>query len=405
MTHRLISALVAGILSGAAMAHAGGLPGYVGSEACRECHLEDYVEWGRTPHARMLMDAKKFPQAVMADKFSPEIPFSRREITHVVGSHWVQKYLTKIDGTLYVLPKTWNIPIQDWEAFSVFNWRQKPYSVACYGCHTVGLDIKTKTFAEEGIGCESCHGPGQKHVGSQAPADIVNPAKLPKDRYDMICEACHTDGYDMVEGEYPFSAGFQPGEHIDKYYTQFFLPKPKSKGWYKGDSTYGDRHRMFMFWQTKFYSTIRACEVCGFDREKEGQQEAFMNRSEFCQTCHYKYYDSMEKHAKHTKAQVGCIDCHVPKVAEDKVRGLHYSIHDHRFDFSRPDGANIPCAECHDQETIAKARTTGKPASHKTFNFRPVEIPQNMTVEEACLRCHPKMVDVKEKMRGLRFRL
>ncbi len=386
---------------------AAGLPGYAGSTTCKECHDENYRQWQMTAHARMLMDVKTHPEAIYADKFSPEIPFTRKDITHVVGSHWVQKYLTEIDGVLYVLPKTWNVPLRDWEPFSVFNWRQKPYSVACYGCHTVGLDIKSKSFTEEAIGCEACHGPGKKHAASEKPEDIVNPTRLTKERYNMICESCHTDGFDMGEGVYPFAAGFQPGEHIDKYYTQFFLPKPKSKGWYKGDSTYDDRHRMFMFWQTKFYSTIRACEVCGFDREKEGQKEQYMNRSEFCQTCHYKYWDSIEKHAKHTKEQLplGCTDCHIPTVVSCKDAkgqdGWRYSIHDHKFDFSRPEGADIPCAECHDQVTIAK----GKPANHRAYNFKPVEVPQNLTLEEACLRCHPQMVDVKEKMKGLRFRL
>jgi hypothetical protein len=375
---------------------AAGLPGYVSSKNCKECHEENYKQWSRTPHARMLIEAKGNPEAILADKFSPEIPFTKKDITHVVGSHWVQKYLTRVDGELYVLPKTWNIPNRDWEPFSIFNWRAKPYSLACYGCHTVGLDIKTKTFAEEAVGCESCHGPGEKHSKSEQAADIVNPAKLPKDRYDMICEACHTDGFDMIEGIYPFSAGFQPGEHIDKYYTQFFLPKPKSKGWYRGDSSYLDRHRMFMFWQSKFYSTIRACEVCGFDREKSGDKEKYMSRSEFCQTCHYQYLSSLDKHAgkKHAEAKVACTDCHVPTVT---AKGDRYSIHDHRFDFSRPD---LPCTECHDEATAAKP-----PPPNHVYNFKPVESTRNMTLEEACLKCHPQMSDVKTKLKGLRFKL
>jgi hypothetical protein len=402
---RLLSLLapaifLATVAAAGAQGNGSGLPGYVGSDGCQECHEETYRQWSLTPHARMLRDVKKHPDAILADKFNPEIPFTKKDITHVVGSHWVQKFLTTIDGEMYVLPKYWNIPQRDWEPYSIFNWRAKPYSLACYGCHTVGLDIKTKGFTEEAVGCEACHGPGAVHAKSQEAKDIVNPAKIPKDRHDMICESCHTDGMDMIEGIYPFAAGFQPGQHIDQYYTQFFLPKPKSKGWYKGDSTYADRHRMFLFWQTKFYSTIRACDVCGFDRQKEGGTEAWMSRSEFCQTCHFRYYDAMDKHAKHTREQVpnGCTDCHAPLVV---AGGTRYSIHDHKFDFSRPEGADIPCAECHDEKTIAK----GKPAKHSVFNFKPVEIPRNMTLEEACLRCHPQMTDLKAKMKGLRYRL
>ena len=53
----------------------------------------------------------------------------------------------------------------------------------------------------------------------------------------------------------------EPGQPIEKYYTDFFLPKPGSKKWYKGNSTYEDRHRMFMFYQAEFYSKLRACGV------------------------------------------------------------------------------------------------------------------------------------------------
>jgi hypothetical protein len=242
-------------------ARGGGLPGYAGSETCRECHGGIYDQWSRTPHSRMRRDTSKFPNAVAAGKFSPEIPFRKKDIAFTIGSHWIQKYLTVIDGDLYVLPKYWNLTKQDWEPYSIFNWRNKPYSVNCYGCHTVGFDPETRTHFEDAIGCESCHGPGKKHTGSQEAADIVNPARLEKKLADMICEACHTDGNDRGTGEFPFAAGFQPGRDISEFYTDFFLPKPGSKKWYRGDSTYEDRHRMMKYYETEFYSKKRACGV------------------------------------------------------------------------------------------------------------------------------------------------
>jgi hypothetical protein len=242
-------------------ARSGGLPGYAGSETCRQCHEEIYVQWSKTPHARMRRAVGMHPGAVAADKFSPEIPFTKKDIAYSIGSHWIQKYLTEIDGELYVLPKYWNLTKRDWEPYSIFNWRNKPYSVNCYGCHTVGFDPKTKTHFEDAIGCEACHGPGLEHTGSEDPSDIVNPLKLEKRLADMICEACHTDGNDTGTGEFPFAAGFQPGKDLTEYYSDFFLPKPGSKKWYRGDSTYEDRHRIWKFYETEFYSKKRSCGV------------------------------------------------------------------------------------------------------------------------------------------------
>jgi hypothetical protein len=205
--------------------------GYATSESCRECHPEIYRQWKMTSHARMLRNAKEDPSAVLADNFAEEIPFTKDDIDFTLGSHWIQKYLTKIEGEMYILPKFWNIVEGEWEPYSIWNWRSRPYSHHCNWCHSVGYDTDAKTFVEESIGCEACHGPGQKHADSAEAADIVNPAKLPKDRADMICESCHTDGKDRLSKTYPFPDGYTAGEDLTKYYTDFFMPKPGSKGW------------------------------------------------------------------------------------------------------------------------------------------------------------------------------
>src|SRR5512143_3009886 len=365
-------------LAGPALGFGPGAKGYVGSGKCRECHEAVYSRWRLTPHANMLRDGQANPRAVAAVDFS-RVPFKKKDITWVIGSHWVQKYLTFLDNDYYVLPKYWNLVADDWEPYSIFNWREKPYTIHCDGCHTTGFDPATKSFHEPSIGCEACHGPGEKHAESNDPADIVNPAKLSKERRDMICEACHTDGKDIkAGGQFPFPAGFRPGEDIDAYYTNFFAPKPKSKKWYWGTMDYKERHRMFMFWQSKFYSTARACDVCGFDRGVTVRTERYMTRDEYCGTCHQKIFKIASTHSRHDSQAVGCADCHPPMVADG---GRRYSIHDHRFDFSGPE---LPCVECHEEKEIA-----GKNAENHDFHFGRVKIKETLSLEQACARCHP----------------
>jgi hypothetical protein len=327
-----------------------GLPGYIGSKACGECHAETYEMWNLTPHANMLVDAKENPNRIIATYFPEDFPFTSDQIYYTLGSHWLQKYLTILDdGQIYQLPNVWNISEGEWEPYSIFDWRDKPYVIFCDGCHTVGFDYKTKTFFEEGIGCESCHGPGEKHAGSEDPDKIINPDKLSKEQRDMICEQCHTDGDSKISPGLPFPVGYIPGEDITEYFSDFFMPKPKSKDWYWGTTDYRERHRMFMFWRSKFYATSRACDVCGFDREvKQSHKDkstssAYMNRNQYCGTCHRTTYENFTKHSRHSERAAGCTDCHLPKLAPSKDR---YSIHDHKFDFSSP---KSECEECHYQ--------------------------------------------------------
>ncbi len=382
----VVAVLVWGVVGGTAWAEFGGLPGYAGSDRCGECHPDVYAQWRLTPHARMLVDAARDPFAVLATDFHGGIPFGREDIAYTVGSHWIQKYLTRIDGVLYVLPKYWNISDRKWEPYSIWNWREQPYNVYCDGCHAVGFDPETQSFFEPGVGCESCHGPGQKHVDTGGRlSEIVNPANLPPDRAVMVCMACHTDGRDRATEKYPFPVGYKPGDDLADYFTDFFMPKPKSNRWYWGTVDFRERNRMWYFFQSKFYSSTRACEVCGFDRGISQKAERYMSRTEYCGTCHKFRFEKFTAHSGHPPEKVGCADCHVPEMAEP---GRTYSIHDHKFDFSQPPP---PCTTCHEPGSVEGDVCAHEPSD---FHLSRVKYPRQFTMEEACVYCHN--TDLKE---------
>ena len=48
-----------------------GAEGFLGSWECQECHEDIYQQWLRTPHARMLRNALKDPDAIEATDFGP----------------------------------------------------------------------------------------------------------------------------------------------------------------------------------------------------------------------------------------------------------------------------------------------------------------------------------------------
>jgi hypothetical protein len=397
------------VVTGVATAEFGGREGFSGSDSCRECHPAVYAQWRLTPHARMLVNAKRDPFSILADDFGNDIPFSPEDIDYTVGNHWVQKYLKRIDGDLYVLPKYWNVPKRAWEPYSIWNWRQKPYNIHCDGCHTVGFKADDLTFFEPGVGCESCHGPGKEHVetGGRLSA-IVNPANLDTDRAQMVCMQCHTDGQDTQTETFPFPVNFVPGEDLTEYFSEFFMPKPKSKKWYWGSMDIMERKRMYYFFQSKFYSTNRACEVCGFDRGATVVKERYMTSSEYCGTCHKQRFDNFLEHSGHRETNTDCADCHVPSMSEP---GKSYSIHDHKFNF---DQAKPACTECHDREDEDDIgikeidEETGvvtwlPEPEHHEFHLKEIKYPREMTMTEACVFCHKEQTEqwAKERIPGL----
>jgi hypothetical protein len=104
--------------------------------------------------------------------------------------------------------KTWSSTLHS-QAFSspIFqeDWVKQNSANSCLECHTTGYDPKTGKFAEEGVTCESCHGPLQPdHPTSQMPIipDYTLCARCHKTTTDewraskhgqvnINCEACH----------------------------------------------------------------------------------------------------------------------------------------------------------------------------------------------------------------------
>jgi hypothetical protein len=390
-----------------------GQPGVIGSKRCGKCHKEIYDMWKLTPHANMLIDAKKNPDKILANYFPEKFTFSKEDVYYTLGSHRLQKYLTVLDDEqIYQLPKVWNIIENDWEPYSIFDWRDKPYLTFCVGCHTVGFNQNTNTFLEGGVGCEACHGAGMKHAASEDASDIVNPDKLTKELRDMICEQCHTDGDSVNYPGTPFPVGYKPGDDITEYYSAFFMPKPGSKKWYWGTKDYKERHRMFKFWQTQFlyYRLFRTCDVCSYDstlfrfRKKEQTFDYKSARKRFCRTCHREKFENYTKHSQHLESTAICTDCHLTKLSPNKER---YSIHDHKFDFSQPESE---CTECHynvdtDEEIKGQdplyfhaerrffKKGSAKRAKYKLceychYNINDIHAAKHGGTGETCSKCH-----------------
>ena len=49
-------------------------------------------------------------------------------------------------------------------------------------------------YADDGVGCEACHGPGARHAETKARVDVVHPVKRSPEEALAVCGQCHDDG-------------------------------------------------------------------------------------------------------------------------------------------------------------------------------------------------------------------
>jgi nitrate/TMAO reductase-like tetraheme cytochrome c subunit len=186
---------------------------FVGSEQCAGCHAQEYKTWKETYHARMVLPRKEGLLKDAGDNWAKDKkgtagptkgnidgkPYTMDDVAYVIGTYWKQRYIVKnpITGNHQFLDKQWNRMSGLWE-----NYGQKnDWETQCATCHATGYRITSYdpknpaaqkvSMVEHNTGCEACHGPGGKHAGSGAKADIFNPAKASKEQSSLVCGYCH----------------------------------------------------------------------------------------------------------------------------------------------------------------------------------------------------------------------
>ncbi|GAB4258578.1 MAG: hypothetical protein Kow0092_06290 [Deferrisomatales bacterium] len=319
----MLAAAAAALLAGAAGAGEVDRDAYVGSERCAACHRDKYDGWKDTFHATVVRDARKDPSAILGDFSAPDLGFTLEDVEYTIGGHRDQRYMTRIGDEYYVLPKLWNVQAQSWRPYNVWSWKKKPYGRFCKGCHVTGFDPTTGAdAAEHRVGCEACHGAGRTHAASQAAAAIVNPARLPDERREMVCAACHVRGRDLT-GTYYFPVGFVPGDDLGDHYV------PLDKG--PDESNSEAIVRNFQKWKEQRSGNAKVrCEVCGIygSPEKKGDEAA--DAMAFCFGCH----EFQDKYAEHTRHPAGkepvCFDCHVQQT-KDLMNAQDQDIHSYGY--------------------------------------------------------------------------
>ncbi len=365
----------------ACLAHAGtSHDGYVGSKHCMKCHRENYEGWKSTLHPYKFQDAT--PEHVVGDftlnnSFEADghtIRMSRKgdeffvtavgpdgkehtyQAKYVIGEFWKQLYVTEFpNGELHILPAMWIVDKQKWTKTKY--WPKTIYQFSCTGCHNTGSQINyddrsntfKTTWADKGVACEACHGPGKAHVEAASHGDdlfgtIVNPAKIPDHRRAaMVCGACHNRGKSK-DGKFGYPADYVPGGQLNFIFDE----KPKL---HPGDTSKANRQQ-YIDWKKSGHAREGVvCWNCHFTHRR-GEANRYQTRlpgNQLCRSCH-----QVENRGVHGIHSVNnCIGCHMPALGKRGVKG---DVHSHQFKVIYPalsikeggvDKQPNSCNQCH----------------------------------------------------------
>jgi predicted CXXCH cytochrome family protein len=375
---------------------------FVTSQACRECHAEQFAQWRGSHHDRAMQpataetvlgdfDDASFGQFPVLTRFfrrgdgywvnteGPEGEPADFEVKYTFGVEPLQQYLVEFPGgRLQSLTVAWDTQRQRW--FSLYpderiasddplHWtgRYQRWNSMCADCHStelrrgydVAADRYETTWAELDVGCEACHGPGSRHVAwaeaaaaeqrepSGDPALVVDFAAGDARREIEICAPCHSRRHRLVESA-EIGAPFLDG----------YAPDPLREGLYHADGQVdGEVYVYGSFLQSAMHRRGVRCGDCH-------EPHALGLRAEgnaLCVRCHSpvgesrfptlvkKVYDAPEHHF-HPAGSSGadCVACHMPAKTfmEIDVR------HDHSLRVPRPDlsqalGTPDACTLCH----------------------------------------------------------
>ncbi|MBU0463222.1 MAG: hypothetical protein KKE12_06370 [Proteobacteria bacterium] len=362
---------------------------YVGSTRCGECHDKIYYNWKSTKHPYKISEANK--KTVVGDfwtnntlklkdkrddiekvvakmsekdgKFYAETydaqgKMNQFEIIYNIGGIWKQRYLTKFpNGSLQVLPIQYNIKTREWVDYHglkeftpddshFWSSSERTWQKNCAKCHVTGFKMNFEdgkyesTWADNGAGCEGCHGPGSHHVNSpdiKKLDTVYNPARDHDDRRAaMTCGQCHNRGK-STDGKFGYPNTYTVGDELTFHYVSVTPEKNKNRFWPDGSSK--AHHQQFLdFQKSAMSSSGMKCWSC-HDPHKPfaGNSSSLrLTGNRLCESCHTDVSGSKSlSHSLHDNGN--CQGCHMPKTAKSATTG---DIASHTF-FAIPPTATV----------------------------------------------------------------
>jgi len=286
--------------------------GYVGDQVCGGCHKDIYDGYKKSGHPWILNpitggNPPAYPFAGQTGSFDPPQGYTWNDLPYVIGGYnWKALFIDK-DG--YIVTDApgksgdssylnqWNFAskLLDKKAgWASYHAGEDKLKYDCGACHTTGYSPQGNqdklpglvgVWAQPGVQCEACHGPGSLHIKN--PQGIL----MKVDRSSELCARCHsrTGGAKVLTENGLIAYGTE--------YDQIFQGK----------------------------HLVIDCVQChnphtGVVQLREAQKKdaKVMTSRTQCENCHFKEAQN-QKNQTHVAMQLPCIECHMPHMSANAV--------------------------------------------------------------------------------------
>ena len=328
---------------------------YVGTEKCVECHKEQHASYLQTTHSKAARwtdastepiegafyhdasentykaihrDGKLLHQEIQHRSDGKKVLQTEADIVFSIGSgaHGIS-YVFR-DGDFWVQsPVSWFKDSKSWGMSPGFDQPlhtsfTRSIRSGCVFCHVGSIDAKKgNPFAfditEATIGCERCHGPGDKHVKKYAAAKpgqkltgapfIVNPDKLSRELSESICHQCHLQGAAKAIVSDKNEWDYRPGTDLTDVRVDYQYETGEGKMRIVGHVE--QMHASECYKQTETLS----CVTCHDPHNPVKPEQAVKHFRSVCYSCHQDEACGKPHAERIELAANDCAKCHMPK--------------------------------------------------------------------------------------------
>lgn len=363
---------------------------YVGSEACVECHAKISEQYAQHPMGMSISQVSNMhviekPSEDWLDVAGPDkykvklevdpsgkstklvhqqwhfdskgetLGENKEEVAFAIGSGQKGRaYFIFKDRMLFQSPIGWYTAKSCWDLSPGYSPERHPgfqrrIDNSCLYCHSGRVDSQndqqysSKVFHETVIGCERCHGPGEKHITfhreksqtansgkSSTPVSdpICNPADLAPQLREEVCNQCHLQAEQVIPRFGRNFFDFRPGDRLEDVFVIFSSStRQEGRGNFRAVSHVEQMRssRCYLAAPDKM-----GCISCHDPHTIPNETQRVQHYRQSCLKCHQKQGCSLPlEQRQKTSVEDSCIQCHMPK--SDISNVPHTAQTDHRI--------------------------------------------------------------------------